>query len=78
MLQILLLQFGRRSEQLSPDQLQLRLEDLEQTIATNHTRRSRSARPQARPEPPVRVCEEAVMVAPTPDRPRMAGCRPRR
>jgi transposase len=28
-------QFGRRSEQLSPDQLQLGLEDLEQTIAAN-------------------------------------------
>ena len=28
-------QFGRRSEQLSPDQLQLVLEDLEQTIAAN-------------------------------------------
>jgi transposase len=28
-------QFGRRSEQLSPDQLQLALEDLEQTIAAN-------------------------------------------
>lgn len=28
-------QFGRRSEQLSPDQLQLGLEDLEQTIAEN-------------------------------------------
>ena len=32
-------QFGRRSEQLSPDQLQLGLEDLEQTIAANQTRR---------------------------------------
>ncbi len=28
-------QFGRRSEQPSPDQLQLGLEDLEQTIAAN-------------------------------------------
>ena len=28
-------QFGRRSEQLTPDQLQLALEDLEQTIAAN-------------------------------------------
>ncbi len=28
-------QFGRRSEQLSPDQLQFGLEDLEQTIAAN-------------------------------------------
>lgn len=28
-------QFGRRSEQLSPDQLQLALEELEQTIAAN-------------------------------------------
>jgi len=28
-------QFGRRSEQLTPDQLQLGLEDLEQTIAAN-------------------------------------------
>ncbi|GGC73217.1 hypothetical protein GCM10011504_58290 [Siccirubricoccus deserti] len=28
-------QFGRRSEQLSPDQLQLGLEDLEQSVAEN-------------------------------------------
>jgi hypothetical protein len=28
-------QFGRRSEQLTPDQLQLGIEDLEQTIAAN-------------------------------------------
>ena len=28
-------QFGRRSEQLTPDQLQLTLEELEQTIAAN-------------------------------------------
>jgi hypothetical protein len=28
-------QFGRRSEQLTPDQLQLALEELEQTIAAN-------------------------------------------
>ena len=31
--QLLRNRFGRRSEQLSPDQLQLGLEDLEQTIA---------------------------------------------
>ena len=30
-------QFGRRSEQLSPDQLQLGLEDLELTVAENQT-----------------------------------------
>ncbi len=47
-------QFGRRSEQLSPDQLQLGLEDLEQTIAANQAaqatmvtgyRRARSTAP---------------------------------
>jgi transposase len=33
-------QFGRRSEQLSADQLQLALEDLEQTAAANEARRT--------------------------------------
>jgi transposase len=32
-------QFGRRSEQLPPDQLQLALEELEQTIAANQAGR---------------------------------------
>src|SRR3954451_14351928 len=36
-------QFGRRSEQLSPDQLQLGLEDLEQTIAANQAGQEASA-----------------------------------
>src|ERR1700686_4894972 len=35
--------FGRRSEQLSPDQLQLGLEDLEQTIAENEAARDAAA-----------------------------------
>ena len=47
-------QFGRRSEQLSADQLQLALEDLEQTVAANEAaqdtaennqRQRRAARP---------------------------------
>jgi transposase len=124
-------QFGRRSEQLSPDQLQLGLEDLEQTIAADQaareaiavTRRSRSepstrnhgalpahlpryevvidvedrdcpccgqalrpigeirteqldivpaqlrVRITRRPRYACRACEEAVVVAPAPDRP---------
>jgi transposase len=124
-------QFGRRSEQLSPDQLQLGLEDLEQTIAADQaareaiavTRRSRSepstrnhgalpahlpryevvidvedrdcpccgqalrpigeirteqldivpaqlrVRVTRRPRYACRACEEAVVVAPAPDRP---------
>ena len=36
-------QFGRRSEQLSPDQLQFGLEDLEQTIAENQARSDQDA-----------------------------------
>jgi transposase len=126
-------QFGRRSEQLSPDQLQLGLEDLEQTIATNQaaqdaigagvTRRPRPEQPgrnhgalpahlpryevvievedrdcpccgktltpigeirteqldivpaqlrvrvTRRPRYACRACEEAVVIAPAPDRP---------
>jgi transposase len=36
-------QFGRRSEQLSPDQLQLGLEDLEQTLAANQAAQDETA-----------------------------------
>ena len=36
-------QFGRRSEQLSPDQLQLGLEELEQTIAANQASQDAAA-----------------------------------
>ncbi|MGE0373625.1 MAG: IS66 family transposase [Gammaproteobacteria bacterium] len=42
-------QFGRRSEQLSPDQLQLGLEDLEQDIAACEA--ERDARPEGQPRP---------------------------
>ena len=42
-------QFGRRSEQLSPDQLQLGLEDLEQTIAANQAAQEATS---ARASPP--------------------------
>ena len=49
-------QFGRRSEQLSPDQLQLGLEDLEQTIAANQARQDAIAGAPRKPrtEPAVR------------------------
>jgi transposase len=50
-------QFGRRSEQLSPDQLQLGLEDLEQTIAANQAAQDAigaGVTRKPRPEPPGR------------------------
>jgi transposase len=50
-------QFGRRSEQLSPDQLQLGLEDLEQTIAANQAAQEAAASagtPRPRAERPAR------------------------
>src|SRR5215211_6168963 len=40
-------QFGRRSEKLDPDQLQLGLEDLEQTAAAQEAASSRSSTPRA-------------------------------
>jgi len=42
-------QFGRRSEQLSPDQLQLGLEDLEQTIAANQAAQEAASASASRP-----------------------------
>ena len=45
-------QFGRRSEQLSPDQLQLGLEDLEQSLAANQA--AQDAAEPARSKPPRR------------------------
>ena len=42
-------QFGPRSEQLSPDQLQLGLEDLEQTIAANQAGKTQSPASHASP-----------------------------
>ena len=42
-------QFGRRSEQLSPDQLQFGLEDLEQTIAENRAAQDGAASSEAQP-----------------------------
>jgi transposase len=49
-------QFGRRSEQLSPDQLQLGLEDLEQTVAENQAGQEAAEARQGRrrPAPPRR------------------------
>jgi transposase len=48
-------QFGRRSEQLSPDQLQLGLEDLEQTVAENQAGQDAAGTQQdRRPAPPRR------------------------
>lgn len=49
-------QFGRRSEQLSPDQLQLGLEDLEQTVAENQAGQDAAEAQQGRrrPAPPLR------------------------
>jgi transposase len=41
-------QFGRRSEQLSPDQLQLGLEDLEQAVAENQAGQDATEAPQDR------------------------------
>src|SRR6478609_5389614 len=49
-------QFGRRSEQLSPDQLQLGLEDLEQSVAENQAGQDAADTQQdrRRPAPPRR------------------------
>jgi hypothetical protein len=48
-------QFGRRSEQLGPDQLQLGLEDLEQTVAENQAGQDAAGAQQGRrPAPPRR------------------------
>ena len=45
-------QFGRRSEKLDPDQLQLGLEDLEQTAAAAEAAQEEVARGTATPRPP--------------------------
>src|ERR671910_3247657 len=45
-------QFGRRSEQLDPDQLQLGLEDLEQTAAAAETAQEELAARNSTPRPP--------------------------
>src|SRR4051794_41797876 len=44
--------FGRRSERLDPDQLQLGLEDLEQTAAAAEAAQEAAARGSATPRPP--------------------------
>src|SRR3712207_958212 len=44
--------FGRRSERLDPDQLQLGLEDLEQTIAAAEAAREEVAARSSTPRPP--------------------------
>src|SRR3954451_24620989 len=45
-------QFGRRSEKLDPDQLQLGLEDLEQTIAAAEAAQEAASRGSGTPQPP--------------------------
>ena len=45
-------QFGRRSEQLTPDQLQLALEELEQTIAANQAGQDSEAAAAGLPRKP--------------------------
>jgi transposase len=42
-------QFGRRSERLDPDQIELALEDIETTIAENHAQADRPSTPPANP-----------------------------
>src|SRR5215207_8507957 len=44
--------FGRRSERLDPDQLQLGLEDLEQTAAATEAARETASRSSGTPRPP--------------------------
>src|SRR6185295_20408448 len=45
-------QFGRRSERLDPDQLQLGLEDLEQTAAAAEAAQEAAAGSSSAPRPP--------------------------
>src|SRR5215208_1597088 len=45
-------QFGRRSERLDPDQLQLGLEDLEQTVAAAEATQETAAGSNSAPRPP--------------------------
>src|SRR5437763_2204389 len=45
-------QFGRRSDKLDPDQLQLGLEDLEQTAAATEAAQAAAARSSGTPRPP--------------------------
>src|SRR3954470_11785434 len=45
-------QFGRRSERLDPDQLQLGLEDLEQTVAAAEAAQDEAAARSGTPRPP--------------------------
>src|SRR3712207_2481104 len=45
-------QFGRRSEQLDPDQLQLGLEDLEQTVAAAEAAQEEAAARNSTSQPP--------------------------
>src|SRR4051794_33367028 len=45
-------QFGRRSEKLDPDQLQLGLEDLEQTIAAAEAAQEAATKSSDAPRPP--------------------------
>ena len=53
-------QFGRRSEQLSPDQLQLGLEDLEQSIAENQAGQDAAEAHQGRRRPAPRRNHDAL------------------
>src|SRR3712207_8644907 len=45
-------QFGRRSEKLDPDQLQLGLEDLEQTVAATEAAQEEAAARNSTSQPP--------------------------
>jgi transposase len=55
-------QFGRRSEQLGPDQLQLGLEDLEQTVAENQAGQDAAGAQQGRRSAPPRRNHDALPV----------------
>ena len=59
-------QFGRRSEQLPPEQLQFGLEDLEQTVAENQAGQDaaeprRAAHTEAAPQPWRLACAPAAV-----------------
>src|SRR5918993_176927 len=73
-------QFGRRSEKLDPDQLQLGLEDLEQTVAAAEVAQEAASRSSDAPRPPrVRRRNLGALPAHLPRRGRSAaGWRARR
>src|SRR3954447_26273407 len=59
--------FGRRSEKLDPDQLQLGLEDLEQTVAAAEAAQEEVAARSGAPRPP-RARRRNLGALPAPDR----------